>query len=199
MRATREAPLLCGEVCNVTDDCGGGPKCGLCPLSRFLSDETHRLPEITEVAANEIPQPQRRLLDHERDMTSTLEGFHGRRTSLRVLRQSTSDDVHHREVLLTLDGTDLAVEFGAISIQLATLPALLRRDVLRADRPLGGLLHDHGVGYVSRPKAFIRVEADALFSRMLGLNAPSTLYGRCNALFTPDERILADIVEILPP
>lgn len=194
-----EVALLCGELCRLADTCEGAAKCGLCPLSRFYSAREVALPEVWEVEPEELPQPQRRLLDHARDMTGTLEEFHGDRAYLRVLRQATLDGVHHREVVLTLAGSGRAVEFGAISIRLDALPAGAREAVLRADRPLGALLRENGILFVSRPKAFIRVSADRRVAGALGLEGPTTLYGRCNALFTAEESILADIVEILPP
>jgi hypothetical protein len=56
-----------------------------------------------------------------------------------------------------------------------------------------------GVKFTSRPKAYIRVEPDAVISESLGLKRPAVLYGRCNALFNEQGQTLADIVEVLPP
>ena len=47
--------------------------------------------------------------------------------------------------------------------------------------------------------SFIRAEPDGVIARALELKSPATLYGRCNALYDAQERVLADIVEILPP
>jgi len=198
MRVTLETTLLCGDVCRQADAYDAGAKCGLCPISRSYASAGHQLPDIREVDAGEIPQPQQRLLRHERDMTSTLEEFHHGRTLLKVLRQSRLGGVLHREVLLLLEGSMRPVEYGAISIQLGLLHGPVREGILKAHRPLGGLLNRHGVSYSSRPKAFIRVKADRFVADSLGLETAGTLYGRCNALFTQDARVLADIVEILP-
>ncbi|MDD5261312.1 MAG: hypothetical protein PHD76_05620 [Methylacidiphilales bacterium] len=157
------------------------------------------MPAIFEIASSEIPQPQRDLLVHQRDMTTTLQTFYGARTHLRLLRAESGNEIYQREVVLALDGSKRPVEFGASSIHLGLLPPDVRREILLAERPLGGLLLEHGVKFVSCPKTFIRVEADTLISRVLELEGPRSLYGRCNALLTPSGDVLADIVEILPP
>jgi chorismate-pyruvate lyase len=194
-----ELAFSCGSLCRQSDACARGAKCGLCPLASVYASSSQILPAVWEIAAAEIPQPQRRLLVHLRDMTGTLERSYGARTHLRLLREETENGIYQRDVVLALDGSERPVEFGAISIHLALLPRNVQREVMLAERPLGGLLREHGVKFVSRPKSFIRIEADALISRTLELDAPATLYGRCNALFTLDNQVLADIVEILPP
>ena len=199
MRATPEPTLLCGDLCRTSDACAGGAKCGLCPLARFYNATARPVPVVWEIDASEIPRLQRELLVHDRDMTSTLEAFHGARTHLRLLRSVTERDICQREVVLVLDGIGRPVEFGAISIHLDRMPSLLRSDIARAEVPLGGLLHTHRVAFQSRPKSFIRIEADEVISRALELEARGPLYGRCNALLTPSGEVLADIVEILPP
>jgi hypothetical protein len=41
--------------------------------------------------------------------------------------------------------------------------------------------------------------ADAVIREAFGLPGPSTLYGRCNVLSDSSERLLARVVEVLPP
>jgi hypothetical protein len=136
---------------------------------------------------------------HTKDMTSTLERFYQARTELQVLSTATNNGVYQREVLLTLEPTGAPVEFGAITILLPLFPPLAAEAVVNAREPLGAILQRHGLPFVSRPKAFIRVAPDAAMCNALWLDQPAMLYGRCNALFDPSGRTLADIVEILPP
>ena len=194
-----ELNLYCGDLCRQSDACAGGVKCGLCPLARVYNATAQSLPAVWEIDPHEIPQPQQELLVHQRDMTTTLQRFHGARTHLRLLRAEGVNEIYQREVVLALDGSERRVEFGASSIHLTRLPLEVQREIVLAERPLGGLLLEYGVKFVSRPKAFIRVEADTLISRALELDGPGPLYGRCNALLTPTGDVLADIVEILPP
>ena len=199
-----DLPLFCGGLCQQTEaakaGCGpDGEKCGLCPLAHFYKNGEYRLPSVWEIADTEVPAPYRQLLVHERDMTSTLEKFHQAKTHLRVLRTAVNGDTYEREVVLALDGSNQPVEFGALTVHLERLPAAARALVTEGRRPFGGILVAQGVKFTSRPKAFIRLEPDAVISQSLELKTPATLYGRCNALFDEQGRVLADIVEVLPP
>lgn len=205
MHATRETTLFCGGNCQQTDAARGcantcGGKCGLCPLAGFYAAAAQPLPAIREIAAAEMPEPYRRLLVHDRDMTTTLEAFHGVRTHLRLLTAKNDDGIYRREVVLALVGLEKPVEFGAVTIHLELLPPDARQAVMTAQRPLGGVLVGYGVKFTSRPKAFIAIEPDETIGKVLEMERRSTtLYGRCNALLDAQGRVLADIVEILPP
>ena len=199
MPAMPETPsLLCGDLCQKSDGSLGALKCGLCPLTRFYVGATWLLPDVMEIDSLAIPQPQQNLLAHERDMTTTLEGFYGDRAGLLLLRSETEGDLYQREVVLVMEQSGRRVEFGAITIHLEHFPLRLRRDIERAEAPLGTLLHRHEFAFLSRPKSFIRVASDPLINRVLALDTSEFLYGRCNALFTPAGALIADIVEILP-
>lgn len=197
-------PLFCGGLCQQTEAAkagcaANGEKCGLCPLAHFYKHGASRLPVVMEIADTEVPAPYRQLLVHDRDMTSTLEKFHHAKTHLRVLRTVVNGDTYEREVVLALDGSERPVEFGALTVHLDRLPAMVRVLVAEGRRPFGGILVEHGVKFTSRPKAYIRIEPDSVISQSLELQTPSILYGRCNALFDDHGRVLADIVEVLPP
>ena len=75
----------------------------------------------------------------------------------------------------------------------------MRTKILEEHLPLGGLLNSHGVCYRSRPKAFIRLGADELMSRLFAADDCPAFYGRCNELLDAGGRVLARIVEVLPP
>ena len=145
-----------------------------------------------------MPEPYRRLLVGFHDMTPTLEAFHGERLNLRVLERQHDGDAYRRLVVLTKEAGQ-PVEFGAILIDLSCLTAAAREMVLEGQRPLGSVLALFGIEHASRPHAFIRVTSGPFINGALGLPGPHDLYGRRNVLSTPDNRTLADIVEILPP
>jgi hypothetical protein len=71
--------------------------------------------------------------------------------------------------------------------------------ILECRRPLGRILREHGIGYISRPAAFIRVSADPVISGLLELAGEHPLFGRYNVLFDTMEQPLAEVIEILPP
>lgn len=169
------------------------------PLSRWYQSSGLLPPQLQVIDGAEMPEPYRTLLVHERDMTSTLEGFHGDQIILRVLGSRQDGGRYQREVVLLLEKTATPVEFGATHVRLDTLPAAARSLVIEARRPFGAILRDLAIPYRSRPKAYFRVPSDATMGAALGFAGHPVLYGRCNTISAPDGTAIADIVEILPP
>lgn len=150
--------------------------------------------EVEMVAAADLPPLQRRLLDHPRDMTGTLEAFAGARLTLRVQHTRRESEWLYRRVVL--DGAGAPVEYGAIRIHLQALPPSLLSEVEAGREPLGGLLTRAGVEVVSTPRGFLRTTARAARE---ALEAEGELFGRLARLEDGAGRTLADVVEILPP
>lgn len=167
------------------------------PLFTFYSAAGRELPEIELIPGEVMPEPQKSLLVHTRDMTSTLELFHQSRCHVRALQYCEAEE-YSRLVVLELDGSRQPIEFGAITIHLESFAPHARELILQRVQPLGTILHEEHIGFVSCPQAFFRVTADDLICDALSLNAPESLYGRSNRLSTKDGRALAEIVEILP-
>ena len=156
-------------------------------------------PAISRLDGEEIPQPYRSLLVHDRDMTPTLEAAFGQMIRLQVMQRWISGDLLTRQVLLMLDREGIPVVFGAIRIHLEAFPHPAREEILQGHRPLGSILHYHRLEHQSDPQAFIRVEADGPISRALqGPSPGSLLYGRLNLLRGLQKETLAEILEILP-
>src|SRR2546423_993442 len=166
------------------------------PLDEFYAQMGLTLPPLQQVDGEAVPQPYKRLLVHQNDMTPTLESFHGRDIHLRLLGRRRKGNGYFREVVLLLDGTDQAVEFGAIKIYLDGFAPAVRRQILEERRPLGHVLQECGVKHTSRPKAFLRLASDRFINEALQLSGANVLYGRRNTLFDPREQPLAEIVEI---
>ena len=169
------------------------------PLDEFYAQMGLTLPPLEEVDGEAVPQPYRRLLVHHHDMTPTLENFHERDIHLRLLGRRRKRDQYFREVVLLLDGSDEPAEFGAIMINLNLFTQEARRQILEERRPLGHIMQECRVRHSSRPKAFLRLASDKFINQALRLSGAHVLYGRRNTLFDPQERPLAEIVEILPP
>jgi hypothetical protein len=169
----------------------------LYPLSDFYTDLQLPLPQVGRLQPEEVPDPYRRLLVHDRDMTPTLESAYNGRLHLRVLRYSVEDSVVKRLVALVLDD-ETPVEMGAIKIYLDRLPPQARDLVLELRKPFGGILQTLGVDHYSRPVGFFRVAADELMRDALRAAPGSTLYGRRNTLWRAEGEPLAQVVEVLP-
>ena len=169
------------------------------PLDDFYAQQNLALPRIEAIDGKDVPEPYRSLLVHAHDMTPTLEKFHGAEVHLTVMRRQQRGDFYFREVVLTLDGTNRPVEFGAIKMNLTLFSPAARKLILEEREPLGHILRDCAVAHASRPKAYLRVESDEFINRALQITGRHTLYGRRNTHFDTHERALAEIVEILPP
>jgi chorismate-pyruvate lyase len=168
------------------------------PLDDFYSLAGQPMPPLQEVAGGSVPEPYKTLLVHQNDMTPTLEKFYRRSIHIQVVGRRSNEHAYFREVVLLLDGTEQPIEFGAIKINLALFPPAAREEVLRERLPLGRILGEHKIPHASRPRAYIRVASDRLINGLLKLSGAQVLYGRRNTLFDPQDRPLAEIVEILP-
>ena len=175
----------------------------LSELMRPMADTyglAHRgLPSVETIGSGEIPRPLRQLLEHEDDMTPTLERFHGRKIILKVLQRRLNGSSLLRQVVLVLEDDETPVEFGAIRIYLDRFDEAARREIQHCRRPLGSILEDYHVRHVNRPSAFLKVEPDELIKGAMGLEGGAPLYGRCNTILDMDGEPMAEIVELLPP
>ncbi len=170
----------------------------LFPLDEFYAREGRPLPAVARVDSEEVPEPYRSLLVHDRDMTRTLEAYHCGRIHLRILGRRLEEEALWREVVLTLNGSGRPVEFGAIVIYCDRFPPAARDAILECRRPLGTILADHCVAHTSCPEAYVRIEPDALIREALGMTEIRPLYGRRNVLLGSNGAPLAEILEILP-
>ena len=169
----------------------------IAPLGKFYDRSGLILPEIEIIPGEAMPEPRCSLLVHTRDMTSTLERFHGARCHIRTL-QWLEDEAYSRLVVLELDGSGKPVEFGAITIHLEAFREHARELILERRLPLGTILNEEHIGFVSCPQAFFCVTADDLVAEALKVPPATQLYARSNRLSTSDGQALAEIVEILP-
>ncbi|MDA8019147.1 MAG: hypothetical protein MPN21_17040 [Thermoanaerobaculia bacterium] len=179
----------------------GGPATldGLYPLGELLAQRPDVSVRHFDRDRGDMPEPYRSLLVHDQDMTSTLEKHHREPLELCRVESRRSAGALWRQVLLVGRYSGEIREAGAIRIDLRHFDAAARWEVLEGQKPLGAILADHRITYVSRPRAFFAFDATRQTDRLLGLSARGqTLYGRQNRLST-SAGVLADVVEILPP
>jgi hypothetical protein len=168
-------------------------------LERFYGQAGLPVPGLERLDGHLVPPPFQQLLVHSADMTPTLESFYGSALNLTVLSREQDGDSYYREVVLSVANSGHPVEYGVIRICLDHLDPEVRKLVLREQAPFGGILQRHGVAHVSWPQSFFRVKSDPHMESLLGLATPGTLYGRRNVLLDGTRRLLAEVLEILPP
>ncbi len=171
----------------------------LYPLPLFYDAVDHPLPDFELVDPAALPPAAHKLLVHNGDMTSRLEKFFADEMALRVLQCDHTPDHYRREVVLYCEKSGKPVEYGAIEIELGVLDETLRSEIIAGHSPLGGLLNRHHANYRSRPRGFLRVAPDRRLTEIFELPAPVSLYGRTNQLLDAQDRVFANIVEVLRP
>lgn len=167
----------------------------LAPLRRFYPDRL----SVRFLAAGELPPGERALLVHDGDMTSRLAAHHGSVITLEAHESTIVDGFLHRVSILRRRDSGAAVEFGAIRIALDSFAPGPRGQIERAELPLGAVLVENAIPFLSHPGGFFAMDVAEYLAEYLGASTRAVLYGRCNQLRHADGRLLADVVEILPP
>ena len=169
------------------------------PMTEFYEQAGTPFPEIVRLEGQEVPEPYRGLLVHDRDMTPTLAEAYRETMELRILQKIVREDVFTRKIVLKGADSGRIVVFAAIKIYLDHFDAEGRRLILAGGKPFGTILHEQGIRHFSRPEAFIQVLADDWIRGALSLADASPLYGRRSALWNSTGNALAQVLEILPP
>ena len=104
---------------------------------------------LESAGPDEVPQPWRRLLNHQSHMTVAMERFYSAPVRLKVISQCTGTgtadrkptpaDWYAREILL-LDPLGTVVQYGVVRLDLRQLNASTLTAVLAAEIPLGRIL-----------------------------------------------------------
>ncbi|MCB0277684.1 MAG: hypothetical protein KDI06_22910 [Calditrichaeota bacterium] len=168
------------------------------PLTEFYQKQTSQPPRFFQIPPQALPTFFAELLWHDQDMTPTLEKFHGEKLSLNLIGRILRDNVLLREVTLVTP-ENLAVEFGAIHINLQCFPEEARELILACHRPLGTILADFALPHFGHPEQFFTVRADALMAETLSIPVGEILYGRTNCIRNDREEPMVNVVEIIPP
>jgi len=154
-------------------------------------------PVVKRTTPDRIPAPYRSLLDHQNEMTSTLERHFGGRVAVRVLSSFSKGRSYFRRVLLSLETTGRPVSMGAVRLRLDAFSPRIRARILSEQVPLGRVLSEAGIVYISRPTAFLQITPNAEMMGVFWMPGPRTMYGRRTQVTVAGNNI-GDIVEIIP-
>ena len=168
------------------------------PLTRFYKQEQIAPLDFQPIGVEKLPEPQKHLLVHDRDMTTRLECHYNSQIDLKALYISHEPTSYFREVLLIAEDSGKPVEYGAIEINLEVFTDKLGTEILEGKKPLGGLLVKNDFEFISSPQTYFEVSSDQHIQDLLELDETVKLYGRSNILSTPDGQPIANIVAILP-
>jgi hypothetical protein len=158
-------------------------------LARLFSDPGPVFAAFTPVAAADVPEPSRSLLDHTSHMTVAMEGKYGTPLGLGVVARARDSGSaagekpwYAREILL-LSPQGQPVQYGIVRIDLTHVDAPTAAAIRAARIPIGRVLINAGmlrdVHDVSLLEIVPGPRLEALFGRLPqpGRTAPHT-YGR---------------------
>ena len=166
------------------------------PLDVLYAQAGITPPIVKRISRARVPPPYDGLLVHEDEMTATLERHCGGRIAVRVLSSALKGQSYFRRVLLVEESSARPLAMGAVRIRLDVLGVRNRAKILRQGEPLGRILHDDGVDFLSRPTAFFEVRPNAEMMGVFWMRESRTLYGRRTNVTLAGVKI-GDIVEIL--
>jgi len=148
------------------------------------------------VEADDIPQPARRLLVHQKHMTAILKAHYGQDIELRVLADSLNGDLYTRKILLTLPGRSEVAEFGIARLDLRFIDGEVRSAILGRAVPLGAILIRHRVLTKVTPKWYLRFSADSPVATFFGQGGVEA-YGRLATIHCNGDAAV-ELLEVVP-
>jgi hypothetical protein len=169
------------------------------PLTDCYGLLDRRLPDVCLIQPDEIPEAERRLLVHDRDLTPVLEAAHGCTLHIRALACRVNPDIVSRLVVLELDRGSAPAGMGAIRIHLEHLPRAACSLIKKHRQAFGAILRATKVSHYGRPTAYFRLVPDSLISDALRTTGAGLVYGRRNTIWNDAGAALAEVVEILAP
>lgn len=171
----------------------------LWPLNLFCTVHSRVLPQITPLFDQQMPEPYKQLLVHNRNMTATLEAFYGSTIYIECLNTVPGDEETSREVVLRLETDGKPVEYGASRIFVSSLPPKAVELIAEGKIPLGTLLRMCDCKHTVEPSGFFRLRPTTFFANIFPELDGSELYGRRNTLVALNGKPIAEVCEILPP
>lgn len=169
----------------------------LAPLLALFSPPDY-LRAYEVIAADKLPPPYKKLLDHEHHMTVTVEARHGSLVDVRVLDERLDGDVYSRKILLALQSNQKIVQFGLVRIHLNFLSPDVRAEIVSRKTPLGRILIEHNVLRAIKQTSFLRILPGPAMMEWFALKAPTPTFGR-TAVITCDDQLAIEVLEIVAP
>ncbi|MCE9544147.1 MAG: hypothetical protein K8T25_01275 [Planctomycetia bacterium] len=167
-------------------------------LLALFFDSPERLAHLVRVAADDVPDPYRRLLVHQEHMTVAVEARHESLVSVEVLNTKVTPTHYAREILLRRQTDHAVVQYGIMRVNLSCLAPDVRQEIEEQSRPLGRILVRHNVLRTIHLHGLWRVEPGEALQRHFGLTAPAVTYGRTAGIDLGDVPAV-EVLEIVTP
>ena len=178
----------------LTEYTSGGA--ALIDLCRGVTEHAEALGSADLVGAEHVPEPFRDLLVHDEHMTLRLARHYGRPVELEVLRETRSDDVYRREIVLRPSGSDEVVEYGVVRIDLGFTDESVKSEITERTAPLGDILVRHDVLRRVQPHWYFRFAADSPVARAFGDGVAKDVFGRVGTIYC-NEAPAIELLEVV--
>lgn len=155
------------------------------------------VPTYQSVAPDQMPEPFRSLLVHDRHMTIAMEDFHQCKITVRVLQRRQFDGWYARQILLEKVGSAEVVQGGIVRIHLYMLDAPVQAAILKEDTPLGHVLINNNVMRHIHVTSFLRLEPGPALAAWPGFDSMSPAWGRLGIIYCNHQPAI-ELFELVP-
>ena len=168
---------------------------------RALVEVFHSLDDfgtVRPIAAEQLPQPARTLLDHTSHMTVAMEQFHGGPVGLRVVQKTGDlDGTYAREILLLMaDGR--VVQHGIVRIDLGRLPPDVAAAIRTESAPLGRILLDAGLLCNVHDVQLLSIVTGPWLAKLFEASPGAETFGRVALIGLAGQPVI-ELLEIVAP
>lgn len=167
-------------------------------LVKLFYDSPDGLAQFEAAAGDQVPEPYRRLLEHEHHMTVTVEAYHKSPVDVIVLEKKVTPTHYAREILLVRQSDQRVVQYGIMRVNLNYLEPEVQKEILSESIPLGRVLINHDVHRRIDLKSLWKVTPGEALCEVFGLNASQITYGRTAMIFCNHEPAI-ELLEIVTP
>lgn len=175
------------------------PETNIVELDKLVGlfyDHVGQLGEFTRVAAADVPEPQRSLLNHDLHMTVTAEKFHSSPVDVVVLQEKIQPESYSREICLKRQSDGETVQYGIVRLNFRHLDSDVQSEIQQRKKPLGRILIDHNVLRRVKLLSLFEIKPASKLASELQLNSGGTCYGRTAIIFCNDE-LAIELLEIV--
>lgn len=163
-------------------------------LVSLFFDSSSELGQFKLVEPDEVPEPQRSLLNHDHHMTVTVEKFHSSPVDVVVLQEHRNENFYSREICLNRQSDHQTVQYGIVRLNFNHLDEPVQAEILDKSKPLGRILIENEVLRCVRLLSLYRVSpADVLRSK---LQFDMDVYGRTAIIYCNQEPAI-ELLEIV--
>lgn len=167
-------------------------------LLQLFYDSPDRLGAFEEVGGDRLPAVYRKLLDHNKHMTVTVESHHGTPVDVEVLESQTTESHYSRKILLRRQTDRAVVQFGIVRLCFDYLQEVVRREIEAQQTPLGRVLIQHNVLREVQLAELWRVACGQDLAEYFSVPVETVAYGRTALIYCNGEPAV-ELLEIVTP